>query len=285
MKIKTYEIYPGAVIETYDVCSGKVYFFDRLLPEDQWSLRLDYCISGRLEAEFTGNKCAHLDAGQMAVNTHRYEMRSSHFPLKLYKGLSILIYKPKLAEKYLQIWKVLGLDIDEINEKVDRNAVWMIERASPKMEEVFGTLYFAAGEEEPEFIWIKLTELLYQVKKMVNDRRQEYFYFAGDAADRMKNAVKQVLHSREYSVERMIELSGIGASAFYENFGKIYGTSPAKYVRDFRLGEAAAKLVSTKLSIQNIAAEAGYLNSSKFSSAFRKLYGISPTEYRNKRLR
>lgn len=282
MKIETYEIYPGIVIETYDVYSDEIYTFERMASEDEWTLRLDYCLIGRLEAEFSGKKYAYIDAGQMAINTTKYDMISSYFPLKLYKGLSILFYKQRLSEKYFNMWNVLGLDIDEINQKIDRNAVWLIERVSYKMEEIFNTLYFGVNSEDSEFLWIKLTELLYLVNKFVNDIKQEYFYFVGDSADRVKKSVKEALCNREYSLEQIIERSGIGASAFYERFGKIYGTSPAKYFRDFKLGEAAMKLLSTDLSVWTIAIEAGYANFSKFSSAFRKLYGISPSEYRKK---
>lgn len=282
IKTESYEICPGAMMEIYDVYSDEVYMFERPAPEDEWSLRLDYCMSGRLEAEFTGNKFAYIDAGQMTVNSNRYDMCSSHFPLKAYKGLSILIFEDRLPERCLRMWQTLGLDLREIKEKIDRNAVWLIERLSEKTEAVFGELYFGAGIEEREFLWIKLTELLYRVKRMVNGADREYFYFAGDVSARVKRAVKDALSEREYSIERMIERSGLGTSAFYDRFGKIYGTTPAKYLRDFRLGEAAMKLSSTEISIQRIAEEAGYVNFSKFSAAFRKLYAMSPSEYRRR---
>jgi len=51
-------------------------------------------------------------------------------------------------------------------------------------------------------------------------------------------------------------------------------------LRDLRLRQAAAQLRVNELSIQQIAANAGYKSRFSFARAFRRAYGQDPTRYR-----
>ena len=59
------------------------------------------------------------------------------------------------------------------------------------------------------------------------------------------------------------------------------GCSPSEYLTELRLRRAATLLVSTNLSVSEIALEVGYLSLSHFSRVFRERFGKTPRAFRN----
>ena len=71
----TKEICPGVYLERYYTDTTKVYGNDPV--EEKWTLRIDYCLAGRFEAEFTENRHSYIESGQFAINTTDYDIVSS----------------------------------------------------------------------------------------------------------------------------------------------------------------------------------------------------------------
>lgn len=63
-------------------------------------------------------------------------------------------------------------------------------------------------------------------------------------------------------------------------FKGIYGVPVSTYFRTYRLQIAESLLREGQLSVAEIAAKIGYMNSNKFTSAFRSEYGVSSTLYK-----
>jgi AraC family transcriptional regulator len=60
------------------------------------------------------------------------------------------------------------------------------------------------------------------------------------------------------------------------------GTSPSRYIEETKLDSAKMLLATSKLSMKQIAHEAGYSTASHFSSKFRRLTGLAPSAFRRK---
>jgi AraC-like DNA-binding protein len=58
------------------------------------------------------------------------------------------------------------------------------------------------------------------------------------------------------------------------------GTSPSRYIEDMKLESAKTLLVTSKLTMKQIAHQAGYSTASHFSARFRQLTGLTPTAFR-----
>ena len=65
---------------------------------------------------------------------------------------------------------------------------------------------------------------------------------------------------------------------FFRLFKKTFGTSPHQYLLNKRL-QAAAALLTTDLSISDIAIECGFTDVFAFSKTFKKRYGVSPSSF------
>jgi|SRR5271157_1629721 len=72
----------------------------------------------------------------------------------------------------------------------------------------------------------------------------------------------------------------LSISRFYDIFRNETGTVPARYIRDLRLQQAKRLLLSSHLSVKEIADCVGIQDVSHFVRDFEKRYGISPRRFR-----
>jgi len=88
--------------------------------------------------------------------------------------------------------------------------------------------------------------------------------------------------ARDWSLPDLAAGSGLARSTLAERFETILGTSPVRYVRDWRLYLASAALTTTDRPIAAIAYEAGYGAEAAFNRAFSRAYGLPPAAWRDK---
>jgi AraC-like DNA-binding protein len=85
---------------------------------------------------------------------------------------------------------------------------------------------------------------------------------------------------RNWTVPELAELSGLSRSTLAERFEAVLGTSPMRYVRDWRIYLASVALGTSRRPIASIADEAGYGTEAAFSRAFSRAYGVPPAAWR-----
>jgi len=82
------------------------------------------------------------------------------------------------------------------------------------------------------------------------------------------------------SVAELAEACGMPRATFCEQFRRCIGQTPAQYVRQQQIEQAASMLRTTNHSVTRIAHESGFSSSQYLSAVFRRFVGQSPTEYR-----
>jgi AraC-like DNA-binding protein len=88
---------------------------------------------------------------------------------------------------------------------------------------------------------------------------------------------------RQWTVEEMAALMGLGTTAFSEKVKSYTGFSPLNYLINIRISEAIKLLRRQELNITTIALETGFYSSQHFSTTFKKLTGYTPLEFRKKK--
>ena len=86
--------------------------------------------------------------------------------------------------------------------------------------------------------------------------------------------------SRDWSIADLSAASGLSRTALTDRFEAVLGTSPMRYVRDWRLYLASAELGTTTKPISAIAFDAGYSTEAAFNRAFSRAYGAPPAAWR-----
>ena len=150
---------------------------------------------------------------------------------------------------------------------------------------LFCEIHQCHNEKKP-YYYIHLKALFY-----------EFFYemFTGNYiittdAEQNRNllSVKKVLeyisiHYREpLSVKELSGISNYSEFYFMKLFKQYTGKTAAAYLNDYRLEKAKSLLLHTDNSVTDIAAEAGFNNTSYFIKKFQEANQISPHKFRKK---
>lgn len=87
-------------------------------------------------------------------------------------------------------------------------------------------------------------------------------------------------YRRQLEVEELVSLAKMSRRNFFRHFQEATGRGPGEYARLVRVGRAAELLLSTSLSIAEVAADCGFSDSNYFCRAFREAMGTSPGQFR-----
>ena len=107
---------------------------------------------------------------------------------------------------------------------------------------------------------------------------------------RNKSTKSFVLRAQEYvrdnfadaglSLDSVCEVLGVSNSYFSTIFKKETGNSFISYLTDYRMDQAARRLLETNEKSYIIAKEVGYTDPNYFSYVFKRKFGVSPSKYR-----
>lgn len=142
---------------------------------------------------------------------------------------------------------------------------------SAEMNTVFNKLFSAASVFEKYVCYFQIIQLLMSVS---TKRTGE-----GCAIDQALIIIKED-YSSPITVSELAQACNTSESNFYSLFKKHTGCSPIAYLNSYRLSVAAELLVSTTLTVSDVARSVGIPDSIYFNKLFRKAYRLSPTKYR-----
>jgi AraC-like DNA-binding protein len=83
----------------------------------------------------------------------------------------------------------------------------------------------------------------------------------------------------------LAEQFNVGRRNLLRLFKSTTGTTPSRYIEETKLDKAKTLLATSKLTMKQIAHEAGYSTASYFSSKFHQLTGLTPSAFRRRALR
>ena len=81
---------------------------------------------------------------------------------------------------------------------------------------------------------------------------------------------------------QLAEMSGIGETYYRNIFIAVFNMPPAKYIQTYRIDKAKELLVSTTLSLEEIATKVGFANSSYLCKVFKSTTGMTPLAFAQK---
>ena len=107
-------------------------------------------------------------------------------------------------------------------------------------------------------------------------------YFSSEQTELAHHLRDHLLTNREgyVSLAQLAAEHEMSVSHLQKLFKQVYGVPVYRYIKEYRLEQAAVELVRSRKPITEIAQHAGYDNASKFSESFKKRYGKTPSHYR-----
>ncbi len=127
----------------------------------------------------------------------------------------------------------------------------------------------------PALIRSYLYRILYEISSLYkNELPQKY-----------KHIEKGILYlesntSSKINVEGIADMCHVSSGCFRRLFKEYSGMTPTEYHLTHQLSRAKKILLSSDISIENIAYSLGFADAAHFSKTFKKNYGITPGQYR-----
>ncbi len=132
-----------------------------------------------------------------------------------------------------------------------------------------------------------ITKKFFEIWEVILYQSKTYGMFDEDSQmDAYALSFKAMMHfiQQEYqnpiTLDQIAESGNISKSLCNKIFHKYVGDSPVNYVVSFRLKKVSEYLLTTSLSLSEIAAQTGFNGTSYMSEMFRKSFGVSPRSYR-----
>ena len=247
-------------------------------------MEINFCVNGRFETRFSLRDHVLLKPGDMAVSCYdgRHGTCSeSRFPLGYYEGVCLEV-EPEAARNWItENAPGFPVDFAALRQNLLGNRWFLFGMAGPRCEHVFRELYENAPYMDLRFLQLKVIELLMLLSRIPQEEETD-LYCSSKQTELAHHLRDHLLTNREgyVSLEQLAEEHGISVSHLQKLFKQAYGVPVYRYIKEYRLEQAAVELVRSAKPITQIAQDAGYDNASKFSEAFRKRYGTTPSQYR-----
>ena len=99
---------------------------------------------------------------------------------------------------------------------------------------------------------------------------------------RLLDIIKVEMSNSELNVDSLAAKMGLGRSQFYRKIKALTNYSPVELLRNLRLKRSRELLLSTDMSISEIAYEVGFTAPAYFTRCYREAFGETPSELRDK---
>ena len=247
-------------------------------------LEVNFCINGRFETSFSMGSHVLLKPGDMAISCYdglHGTKSESHFPLGYYEGLCLEI-DPAAAGHWIRLnAPAFPIDFTALKQNLLGSKWYMVGPAGPRCEHVFRELYESASYAECGFLQLKVLELMLLLGRIPQERAADPYCSAEQTA-LAHHLRDHLLTNREgyVSLAQVAAEHEMSVSHLQKLFKQVYGVPVYRYIKEYRLEQAAVELVRSRKPITEIAQHAGYDNASKFSESFKKRYGKTPSRYR-----
>ena len=247
-------------------------------------LEVNFCINGRFETSFSMRSHVLLKPGDMAISCYdglHGTKSESHFPLGYYEGLCLEI-DPAAAGHWIRLnAPAFPIDFTALKQNLLGSKWYMVGPAGPRCEHVFRELYESASYAERGFLQLKVLELMLLLGRIPQERAADPYCSAEQTA-LAHHLRDHLLTNREgyVSLAQLAAEHEMSVSHLQKLFKQVYGVPVYRYIKEYRLEQAAVELVRSRKPITEIAQRAGYDNASKFSESFKKRYGKTPSRYR-----
>ncbi|MDO4285838.1 MAG: helix-turn-helix transcriptional regulator [Eubacteriales bacterium] len=279
--LEIHELYPGIQVSFFTLRGEEPLSFGHA-PIGH-VLEINYCIAGRIGWSMNHGNQIYLGPGDFSLHAMDLCSRSrAVLPNGFYEGLLISIDLKQLAETPPAALEGTGVTGEFLYEKFCRDKTATALMGNEAVRQIFAAFYQTPEPLRSAYQKIKVLELLLVLSQLDVRKEKHITEYRSEQAELIRQIHDQLTRdvSRRYSIESLAKQYLINTTTLKTMFKAVYGTSIAAHIREHRMETAARLLLSSDLSIAEIAARVGYGSQSRFSAAFQSHFHMLPSEYR-----
>lgn len=278
-----YQVYPGIQVIYNDFEAASCEWGEKL---DKNILEINHCREGREGSRLLSGSCLYLGEGDMSIHAMDNCSPEMSFPLKHYRGISVVINLNIAAENPPEILFESGIDILGFKEKFCADGTCFIMRAKNEIEHIFSELYSVPDFLQKSYLKLKVQELLLFLSVIDVSKEKQREQYTAPQVEIVKEIHQKLVSNLQErpTIEQLSKEFLINTATLKNTFKGIYGQPIGTYMKEYRIRQAAVLLRQTQATIAEIASQVGYENQSKFATAFRDVMMIPPAEYRKQNI-
>lgn len=274
-----YQVYPGIQLIYNDFEATSCYWGENI---NKNILEINHCREGREGSRLLSGSCLYLGEGDLSIHTMDNCAAEMSFPLKHYRGISVVIDLEMVTQYPPEILAESGIDILSFKEKFCENSTCFVMRAKDEIEHIFSELYSIPDCMQKPYFMLKVQELLLFLCMVDVKKEKQRELYTSPQVEIIKEIHKRLVSNLQErpTIEELSKEYLINTATLKDTFKGIYGQPIGTYMKEYRIRQAAILLRQTQATIAEIANQVGYENQSKFATAFRDVLKIAPAEYR-----
>lgn len=112
-----------------------------------------------------------------------------------------------------------------------------------------------------------------------NGRKCRVNAISNEQIMRMSDFIEENI-SHQIPLFSLCQLVNVSESTLVKSFKLAYDKTPRSYIESVRIKRAAKLLLTSKLTLSEIAYRTGFTHQSRFGVVFKKYYGMTPFKFR-----
>lgn len=274
-----YQVYPGIQL-IYNDFEATSCYWDGNLGKD--ILEINHCREGREGSKLQSGSCLYLGEGDLSIHTMDNCATEMSFPLKHYRGISVVIDLESISQNPPGTLAECGIAVADFKEKFCKDGTCFVMRAKDEIEHIFSELYSVPDCIQKPYFMLKVQELLLFLCMVDVKKEKQRELYTSPQVEIVRKIHKRLISNLQErpTIEELSKEYLINTATLKDTFKGVYGQPIGAYMKTYRIKQAALLLRQTQATIAEIASQVGYENQSKFAAAFRDELKIAPAEYR-----
>lgn len=248
-------------------------------------IEINYCKDGRIGWNMGNGNSIHLGHGDFSIHTMKSCADSEiTLPNDHYEGLKICINLNEFPENLPELLAEANLNGDMIYNKFCEDGNFSTFAGNEETEMIFSHFYNEPAHLQKTYYKLKFIELILYLVKLEKTSTKQLSEYKSEQIEIVREIHEQMLKNidKRFTIDALSKKYLMNPTTLKALFKGVYGNSIASHMKEHRMEKAAELLLSTNLTLLQIAKSVGYENQSKFTAAFKDYYDILPSEYRKR---
>lgn len=245
---------------------------------------INHCRRGSLHSEELFSDRLEIGPGDVILSLTEAGKGHVDFDLGHYYGITLTFDLDLAMSGIHEYAPNLPVDIKKLVRDFDLKKDNLLLDNIRALDGIFDAMYAVPAHIRIEYFKVKVLEVLLCLFAIeIPDEEGEKPYFYKVQIEKVRKIHKMLTTNldKHYNLKELSDRYNMSVPVMETCFQSLYGNSIAKYMREYRMSQAAILLRdSHDKSVLEIASEMGYNSPGKFSTAFKEIIGMSPLQYR-----